>query len=45
MSKHFSEVVEKQRATPINDYDNVLNRIYSRYDTDTLVKEVEIYLL
>ena len=45
MSKHFNEVVEKQRATPIKDYDNVLNRIYSRYDTDTLVKEVEIYLV
>ena len=45
MSKHFNEMVEKQRATPVNDYDNVLNRIYSRYDTDTLVEEVEIYLL
>ena len=45
MSKRFKEMVEKQRKTQIEDYDKVLNRIYSKYETEALVEEVEIYSL
>lgn len=45
MSKRFKELVEKQRKQKITDYDAVLNRTYYKYDTDTLVKEAEIYSL
>jgi hypothetical protein len=45
MSKRFKELVEKQRKTQIQDYDRVLNRIYSKYETDALVEEADIFLL
>jgi hypothetical protein len=45
MSRSFKEMVEKQRKTQIKDYDKVLNRIYSKYETDALVEEAEIYSL
>lgn len=43
MSKLFKELVEKQKKIPIKDYDNVLNRIYSKYETEALVEEAEIF--
>jgi uncharacterized protein Yka (UPF0111/DUF47 family) len=45
MSKRFKELVEKQKETRINDYDKVLNRIYSKYETEALVEEVDVYSL
>jgi hypothetical protein len=45
MSKRFKELVEKQRKTQIKDFDMVLNKIYSKYDTDALVEEAETYFL
>jgi hypothetical protein len=45
MSKHLKEMIEKQRAAPIKNYDIVLHRIYSKYETEALLEEVEIYLL
>jgi hypothetical protein len=45
MSKRFKELVEKQKETRIRDYETVLYRIYSKYETDALVEEVEIYFL
>jgi hypothetical protein len=45
MSKRFKELVEKQRKTHIQDFDTVLNKIYSKYDTDALVEEAETYFL
>jgi len=45
MSKRFEELVEKQRKTQIQDFDTVLNKIYSKYDTDALVEEAETYFL
>ena len=43
MSKRFEELVEKQRKTQIQDFDTVLNKIYSKYNTDALVEEAETY--
>ena len=45
MSKRLKELIEKQQETPINDYDAVLNRIYSSYDTDDLAKLADKFLL
>jgi hypothetical protein len=45
MSKRFKELVEKQLKNPVFGYDSALNRIYSRYATDDLVTEAEIYSL
>jgi hypothetical protein len=45
MSELFKESAEKQRKTQIQDFDTVLNKIYSKYDTDALVEEAETYFL
>jgi hypothetical protein len=45
MSKQFKELVERQLKNPVFGYDSALNRIYSRYSTDDLVSEAEIYSL
>lgn len=42
-SKRFKELVEKQKKTQIKDYEAVLNRIYSKYETEALVEEAEIF--
>ena len=43
MSKLFKKLVEKQKKMPIKDYDKVLDRIYSKYETEALVEEAEIF--
>jgi hypothetical protein len=43
MSKRFKQLVEKQKETRITDYETVLYRIYSKYETEALVEEVEIF--
>jgi hypothetical protein len=43
MSKRLKELIEKQRKTQIRDFDKVLNKIYSKYETDALVEEAETY--
>lgn len=43
MSKQFKESIEKQKKTRIEDYETVLTRIYSKYETEALVEEVEIF--
>ena len=45
MSKRFKELVEKQKETRIRDYETVLSRIYSKYETDALVEEADTYFL
>ena len=43
MSKRFKQLVEKQKETRIKDYETILYRIYSKYETEALVEEVEIF--
>lgn len=45
MSKRFKELVEKQKKSRIRDYETVLNRIYSKYETEALVEDAETYWL
>jgi hypothetical protein len=45
MSIRLKELIETQRKTQIKDYDAVLNRIYSNYDTDDLSKLADKFLL
>jgi hypothetical protein len=43
MSKRFKELVEKQKKSRIRDSKTVLSRIYSKYETEALVEEAEIF--
>ena len=45
MSLKFKEMVEKQRQTPIKDYEATLNRIFSSYDIEDLLKSADKYLI
>jgi hypothetical protein len=45
MSLKFKEMVEKQRQTPVKDYEATLNRIFSSYDIEDLLKNADKYLI
>lgn len=45
MSKRLKELVENQRKAPLPDYDAVLNKLYSTYDTIDFLAEATIYIL
>ncbi len=43
MSVRLKELIEKQRNTQIRDYNAVLSQIYSRYNTEDLLKKADKY--
>ena len=45
MSKRFKELVDNQRKAPLPDYEAVLNKLYSTYDTIDFLTEADIYTL
>ena len=45
MSKRLKELVENQRKAPLPDYEAVLNKLYSTYDTIDFLTEADIYTL
>lgn len=45
MSLRFKLMVEYQKENPVKEYDENLNIIFSRFSTDELLQEAEIYSL